>query len=390
MFLAGWLLARPRAWTPPAVGLCAVLAWGFHERAVYFLPVLFAVAWLYESNGRYQGAMAAWRRNRASWITLTVVTALALAVRIGDGLPGREGGASVPGAMWAAGPGSVLRSVLGWLPYDAGQRTVVPAGLGLWALLVFAVWMIALLIGLTFDPRRTVLLGAMVLTVFVVEVLAFTALRGGFSGSLLAADPRFTLMTGTLLLAGLGSYRKLPRAVVPGALVLACLGCWSMWQIGRPDDPGREWLAAARQTPADAELAATPSPPGMLAHFFFTTEPPVYELGTTRTLLEVGPQPYNFPQVAVDPLQVAQDASLEPLQFTPLRTDSRRQCGAVRPPALDAGVRVIRMALTGPALVEGIPVRSGVAYLFPPPGEVPVLQVRGACVDGVDVGVPGR
>jgi hypothetical protein len=230
----------------------------------------------------------------------------------------------------------------------------------------------------------------MVLAVFAVELLSFTLLRGGFAGSLLAGDPRFTLITGTLLLAGLGSYRNLARGVVPGALVLACLGGWSMWQIGRPDDPGREWLAVARQTPGDAALAATPSPPAMLAHFFFTTEPPVYELGTTRTLLQVGPQPYDFPRIAVDPLQVAQDASVGPLRFTPLLTDSRRQCGAVTPPVLDAGVRVVRMSLTGPAVVEGVPVRSGVVYVFPPPGEVAPVRVRGSCVDGVEVGVPGR
>lgn len=383
MLVAGWVLARPNRWTPALVGALAALAWTFHERAVYFVPVLFAVAWLYRGLGR------AWRDNRVSWIVLLAVTAGALTLRVSDDLPGRSAGTSIPGALWSAGPGSMLRSVVGWLPFDAEQRSVVPVSAGLWAVLVLAVWMLVLLVGLSADPRRTVLVGGLVAAVFVVEVLSFVTLRGGFAGTALASDPRFTLVSGTLLLAAIGSFDMGWRPVVALAGLVAVVGSWSMVRIGSPTDPGRQWLAAARDVPEYAVLAATPSPPRMLSHFFFTTEAPVYELGTTRTLLQVGRVPARFPTLATDPLQVDVSGTVGPLVFTPLVISDQRQCGTVRIPSFEAGVRVVRLALDGPGFLDGARV-GRVAYLFPPAGPIPSLEVRGACVQRIEVGIPGR
>ena len=139
-----------------------------------------------------------------------------------------------------------------------------------------------------------------------------------------------------------------------------------------PEDPGREWLASARQVRGD--LAATPSPPAMLGHFFFTTEPPVYELGTTRTLLQVGPRPARFPQRSRAPQQVDVAGVVGPLMFTPLVVAEGRQCGLVRVPQFDAGVRVVRV---------------GDEYVFPPAGPIADIAIDG-CVDTVEVGIPGR
>ena len=365
MFAAGWLLARPRGWTPWAVGLLAMVAWLFHERAVYFLPVLFAVA-VFFSGGR------AWRDNRASWIALAALTVAALAVRLFDEVPGRAAGVSVPGSLWYAGPGSVLRSVFGWLPFDA--RTPVPTNVSLWGVVVLGLWMALGLAGLAVVPRHSLLVGSVVMGLLVVETLSFVWLRGGFTGASLASDPRFTLITGTVLLAGLGSFEVAWRPVVGLAVALAMVGCWSMWRIGSFDDPGRDWLARARQLPAGADLAATPSPPAMLGHYFFTIEPPVYELGTTRTLLQVGPQPHRFPQRSIAPLQIDESGRIGPVRFTPLVAAQGRQCGSVRVPVLDAGVRVVRL---------------GEVYAFPPPGPVPPVPIDD-CVDLVEVGIPGR
>ncbi len=363
MSAAGWVLARPARWTPLVVGGLAAVAWLFHERAVFFLPVLLAVAFFFHG-------VRAWRENRSSWLVLAAVTVVALVLRALDDLPGRASGTSVPGSAWYAGPGSVLRSVLGWLPYDA--RTPVPVDAGLWALAVLVVWMVLLLIGLSFDPRRTLLVGAVVMAFLAVEVLSFVTLRGGFAGSVLASDPRFTFITGTVLLAGLGSFAIDWRPVVWLTTGLAVVGCWSMWSIGGPVDPGRDWLAAARQVRGD--LAPTPSPPAMLGHFFFTTEPPVYELGTTRTLLQVGPLPARFPQRSTAPLQVDQTGTIGPLRFTPLVVAEGRQCGTVVVPQFDAGVRVVRL---------------GDLYVFPPPGPIAPIAIEG-CTDRVEVGIPGR
>ena len=360
MFAAGWLLASPRSWTPWAVGGLAVLAWLFHERAVYFLPVLLAIAVFF-------GGV---RKNRASWWVLAAVTAGALILRAVDDLPGRAGGASVPGALWSAGPGSLLRSVLGWLPYEA--RTPVPVNAGLWAVAVLVVWMILLLIGLSTAPRHTALVAAVVAGFLVVEVLSFVWLRGGFAGGGLAADPRFTLITGTVLLAGLASFAIAWRPVVWVAAALALVGCWSIWRMSLPEDPGRAWLASARQ--ARGDLAPTPSPPAMLAHFFFTTQPPVYELGTTRTLLQVGAQPPAFPERTTRPVQVDASGQPGPMVFTPLVVSDGRQCGRVQVPAFDAGVRVVRV---------------GQEYVFPPPGPIADIAIAG-CVNTVEVGIPGR
>ena len=95
----------------------------------------------------------------------------------------------------------------------------------------------------------------------------------------------------------------------------------------------------------------------MLAHFFFTTQPAVYELGTTRTLLQVGAQPPAFPERTTRPVQV-----------------DGRQCGWVQVPAFDAGVRVVRV---------------GQEYVFPPPGPIADIAIAG-CVNTVEVGIPGR
>ncbi len=360
MFAAGWLLAEPRAWTPWAVGALAAVAWLFHERAVYMLPVLLAVALFF-------GGV---RKNRASWWVLAGVTAVALVIRILDDLPGRAGGASVPGALWSAGPGSVLRSVLGWLPYDA--RTPVPVNAGLWAVVVLVVWMVLLLIALSTAPRHTALVAGVVVGLLVVEVLSFVWLRGGFAGGGLAADPRFTLITGTVLLVGLASFDITWRPVIWVAAGLAAVGCWSMWRMTLPEDPGQAWLASALQVRGD--LAPTPSPPAMLAHFFFTTQPPVYELGTTRTLLQVGPEPAQFPERTTRPVAIDEAGVAGPMVFTPLVVAQGRQCGLVTVPAFDAGVRVVRV---------------GGEYVFPPPGPVAPIAIDG-CVDTVEVGIPGR
>jgi hypothetical protein len=380
MFIAGYLLARPRAWTPWAVGALAAGAWAFHERAVYFVPVLLAVALMY--TGR-----RAWRDNRTSWWTMAGVTGAVSALRWGDALPGRDGGTSIPGAAWQAGPGSLLRSVLGWLPYS--RHGLVPDGVGLWALIVLAVWTGLFLAGVALWPRRTLLVTGVVAGFLAVEVLSFVWLRGGAAGSVLASDPRFTLVTGVVLLAGLGALPVTWRAAPALAIPLVVLGCWSMWRIGTSEVPGRQWLAAARDLPPGSDLAATPSPPAMLAHFFFTPDPPVYELGTTRTLLQVGADPARFPEVAADPLQVVEDGQAVPLTFTALLVDERRQCGPVEVPQLRAGVRVVRVTTDGPGRIGEVGF-TRVVHLFPPPGPVATVALDGACATRVEVGVPGR
>lgn len=369
MFVAGALLARPRRWTPVWVGALCALSWLFHERAVYFLPVLAAVAVLY--TGR-----RAWRDNRISWLVLAAVTAVGLALRIADERPGQTGGASIPGSVFFAGPGSLLRSVFGWLPFST--HTVVPDQVGLAGIGVLMVWMGLVIAGLLMAPQRTVLLAGITGGFLLVEVLSFVWLRGGFAGAVLASDPRFTLVTGSVLIAGLGTFGW---PLWSGA-ALALLGCWSM--LSYPRTPGRDWY---RPLPPEVHLAATPSPAQMLGHFFFTTTGPVYELGTTRTLLQVGEDPPAFPQVSQNPQEVNQLGQLRPLRFTPLLTDPRRYCGEVPIPPLDAGVRAVRLHLTESGDVQGVPVGAGTVWVFPPPG---TARITAPCTDGLEVGIPGR
>jgi hypothetical protein len=368
MFVAGFLMARPTRFTPVWVVLLCAVAWLFHERAAYFLPVLAAVAVFYAGR-------RAWRDNRWTWVVLSVVTAVAMVVRLGDSRPGADGGTSIPGSIWFAGPGSLLRSLLGWLPF--GTHTVTPDSAGLWGLAVLVVWMALLIVGLSVAPRKTVLVACVTAGFLIVEVMSFVVLRGGFAGAVLASDPRFTLVTGTVLLAGLGTF-----ALPMWTSAIALLGCASM--LTYPQTSGRDWF---RPLPEGAQLAATPSPPQMLGHFFFTTSGPSVELGTTRTLLQVGPQQPDFPEVSQRPQQVGQDGVLGSLTYTPLLVDTGRYCGVVPIPPLDAGVRVVRLHLRKPGLVNGVPVSSGNVWVFPPPG---VMRVEAPCTDGVEVGIPGR
>ena len=340
MLVAGWLLARPRRWTLVVVGVLCALAWTFHERAVYFVPVLFAIAWL------YSGLWQAWRDNRRSWLVLVGVTLLALGLRVFDGLPGRTPGTSIPGALWSAGPGSVLRSVLGWLPFDVQQRTVVPVAAGLWAVAVLAVWMVILLIGLATQPRQTVLVAGVTAALLLAEVLSFVVLRGGFAGAGLAADPRFTLVTGTVLLAGIGSFDFTWRPVVVSrrAAAVALLGSWSMWTIARPVDPGRQWLAQARALRPGADLAATPV---HRACWLTSSSSPTRRCTNSAPpehCCRSGPNRRASPNRAARPLKIDESGAVGPLEFTALLVSQRRQCGEVRVPELDAGVRVIRCA----------------------------------------------
>ena len=78
---------------------------------------------------------------------------------------------------------------------------------------------------------------------------------------------------------------------------------------------------------------------------------------------------------------------LRSLTFTPLLRDPARQCGALQVPALDAGVRVVRLQVLAAGDVNGVPVQPGPVYVFPPPGPV---QITSPCTDGVEVGIPGR
>ena len=192
-------------------------------------------------------------------------------------------------------------------------------------------WAGLFIAGVAVAPRRTAVVASLTLGFFVVEVLSFVALRGGFAGGQLASDPRFTLITGTVLLAGLGCFTW-----PAWTGLFAVLGALSMATF--PQTPGRDWF---RPLPAGVELAATPSPPEMLGHFFFTTSGPLVELGTTRTLLDVGENPPAFPEVSSNPQQY--DGRLTPLTFTPLLVDPGRQCGVITVPEFDAGVRVVRL-----------------------------------------------
>ena len=366
MFVAGMLLARPGKWTPLWVGLLCTGAWLFHERAVYFGLVLFAIALIY--SGR-----RAWRDNRTSWLVLIGITVVMLGLRVADQRPGLDGGTSIAGPMWFAGPGSVLRSVGGWLPYEV--HTVTPNPVGLWGLAILMLWAGLFIAGVAVAPRRTAVVASLTLGFFVVEVLSFVALRGGFAGGQLASDPRFTLITGTVLLAGLGCFTW-----PAWTGLFAVLGALSMATF--PQTPGRDWF---RPLPAGVELAATPSPPEMLGHFFFTTSGPLVELGTTRTLLDVGENPPAFPEVSSSPQQY--DGRLTPLTFTPLLVDPGRQCGVLTVPEFDAGVRVVQLSVLRSGEVNGVPVEPGPVYVFPPPGPI---DIEAPCTDGVVVGIPGR
>jgi hypothetical protein len=234
-----------------------------------------------------------------------------------------------------------------------------------------------LITGLTLAPRPTVLVSVVTVTFLLVEVMAFVVLRGGFAGAVLASDPRFTLVTGTVLIAGLGLF-----AWPAWTGAVAVIGCWSM--LAYPPTPGRTWF---RPLPQGVQLAATPSPPEMLGHFFFTSRGPLVELGTTRTLLQVGPDPPAFPEVSQDPQQVGEDGRLGAMAFTPLLTDPRLHCGVIPVPHLDAGLRVVRLKTRSAGRVNGVPVRAGQVWVFPAPGQV---RIEGPCTDGVEVGIPGR
>jgi len=295
----------------------------FNERVLYAVPLAILTLLMFCGRrglrARVTAVVASHGRVLAAVVAEAVGVVTVLALLGADSAD--DGDFTVGGfvqGLWYGGPEGVFKSIIGLDMFWPDLRVTTPPGPPLWAVVVVVGALVTLLVlGWRRDRRQTVFCASAVLIVFVVEVLLVAALRTEFLGIALLRDPRYTFATGMLLLLSVASVAPRSDGSQPGrpptigvvaVLSIVVLGSVSMVRIGATlnSGPSKAWLETARSAftgPDAPSLVSTPSPPPMLGGYFLgeTDQGHLYDLGTTRTLLQVGPEQPRFAESAVLP-----------------------------------------------------------------------------------------
>jgi hypothetical protein len=295
----------------------------FNERVLYAVPLaVLALLMFSDQRGvrrRVKAVASTHGRILSALLAEAVVVVGILAVLGADSADdGELTVAHFFQGLWYGGPEGVFKSLLGLDMFWPDLRVTTPLGPPSWAVvIVLAALGCIIALGWRRDRRQAVFCVAAVLAMFAVEVLLVAALRTEFLGIALLRDPRYTFATGILVLLSVLSFSRTsqdtderpPTMGVLAVLAIVVLGSVSMVRIGSILDsgPAKAWLDTARSafTAPDAPaLVSTPSPPPMLAGYFLgeTDDGHVYDLGTTRTLLDVGPDLPRISDAAVLPI----------------------------------------------------------------------------------------
>lgn len=347
ILLALALYARASRLRSAMIVLLLVVGVGFNERALFMVPVLFAVGYLFAQGSPRSRLRLVYRNDRGLWWTLAFLAVLlfglsrALASGWTGGQPATAGDA-VRG-LWYAGPAGVMRDVLGVNPFWPDERTTLPGPIPLWALaLCAALWAALALLGLRWDRRQLGQCTLVVLVLLVMETGVVALFRGGFIGPQMHQDPRYYLLTGTILFLAIASFgaheprREPPSWWTAPFAVVAVLGFFaSSIAIARTTngEQPRQWLASARRQfsgEGKAPLVPTPSPANMISPMFFGTADSglQFELGTTRTLLAVGPEQPRIMTSTIVPVGADLSGRLAPVTVWPLKSTTAAGFGA--------------------------------------------------------------
>ena len=271
---------RRLRWSTWLIVAMLIVGFGFNERALFMLPVLFATAYLSSHGGPVSRCRQAFRADTRLWVALAVTTA-ALAGLAVAGSPGSSGGEPAPLAdvirgLWFAGPGGLVNDVAGMNLFWPDERSTLPSGTPVWAVVLTAiVWGCLIVVASLRDAAQLAHSAGVICVFLVVETAAVAMLRGGFIGPTVHQDPRYYLITGTVLLLSVASFGATgsgPRArtagwlMVPIAAIVVLGSLASMAGIAVTTDGtrSRSWLASARVSFVGTyapPLVPTPSPP---------------------------------------------------------------------------------------------------------------------------------
>ncbi len=319
--------------------LCGLL---FNERVLFMLPVLFLTAILFQRGLITQRIREAWRTYRVLWVWLSAFT-LAAVIALMARAPQASGGGGTSlveylVGLWFAGPMGALRTMAGLAFMWPDERTTVPSQPSmLVTATIVAVWGALLVIGWRRDRRQLLLVVNAWVLVLLVESVLIDLFRGGFIGPQVHLDARYSLISGIMVLIGIASFGSGPTANNPSpsrrplivvAAVCVCgaslLSAAAMRQVV-DGSAARAWLETARAgftQPNSPPLIATPSPPFMLNDLFVQLDSRGndVELGTIKTLLQVGPQQPRFGNATLLPVGADRQGYAAPVTVDPIKS----------------------------------------------------------------------
>ncbi|MEI8080273.1 MAG: hypothetical protein WCI74_00300 [Actinomycetes bacterium] len=370
VFCCLWLYAGRRPTRVIWIAVLFPIAVLFNARALV-LPLLLVAMLLLAASGPLRSRLRTMLKS-SKWILIGLF-AEAVVLLIVAAVGGHSSEQSVEG--WNLGDAlssAWLASSQGFLSSSAGvffnwgeQRTTLPNQMPsvFTALLVIAV---AIAVGAGLRKRRdqTVTVLVALGVTLLVEMALFSLFRMDFIGPIAALDPRYTPATGILLFLCVASFGWRqdamtndamspgkarvsvasseedteavldPRLATPSSksanalvavpfVILLVLGTTSMLQISSVVDgrSSKVWLAEARKAASevspDAVFAPTRSPAKMLSADFFDDSPDGggQALGTTMTLLDVGPHQPLFGLPASQPLALNDFADVRDVEI---------------------------------------------------------------------------
>lgn len=326
-----------------------VVGYLFNERALFMLPVLLAVGYLFAAGSVNDRVRSLITKDRWLWLCLGLLTVvLMVGGRLLPRAPngGRPAGVSdTLQGFWYAGPAGAARDVIGWNILWPPDRSTMPSSTPLWLMLVTAVvWAGIIYVGWDLDRHQLLHVAGVVAVFLVVETAVVAWFRGGFIGPVVHQDPRYYLVTGTVLLMGIGSFGTAPTPGLrlPTQLVLRLIAVTSVMAalvsgvaIARTTNgsSAQQWLTTARSSfvlPDGPALVPTPSPAGMLSDIFVGRDERgvPFELATTRTLLAVGERQPTIMASTLLPVGADRRGQLAPVTVEPVKSVTPVNFGA--------------------------------------------------------------
>lgn len=325
-----------------------VLASGFNERSLFIPVVLFLVAYLFAAGSPGARCRTVYRSDRGLWWGLAAVAGalFALSRIFASGWTGGRPAGIVDTArgLWYSGLLGVMKDLAGINFLWPAERTTMPASTPAWCfLLVLLVSICVLVIALMVSPGQLGHCALVVGLMWLLESAAVDQYRGGFIGPAVHQDPRYYMLTATVVLLGVASFAQRGDSqrvavrwlLAPVAAFVVVGSLVSAYAIARTTEGSRpkSWLATARGAfvgPDAPPMVPTPSPSFMISPFFIgTTESGErFELATTKTLLAVGEKQPRLMTSTLLPVGASELGEVKGVTVFPVRSTTVPGFGA--------------------------------------------------------------
>lgn len=420
-FAAQW--RRPGYWG----SIFIVLGCAFSERALFTLGLLVTALLLQAEGGLTSRLRTVWRRWKQSLQPLLIVTAVLGVVLVVVSRQHTERSAPLATAEWLggiaeAGMNGALRGVSG-LPQRWGTvRGTFPLAPPAWEVVALLVLVLLAMVAAWRTDRHQTGVSLLIVAAWcVVEpVLVITARSAFISevGAVALTDPRYAVVGTLALLFCVAAWRPgsvtVPvRRIAVAVVVIALLGsAVNALRIGAVVDgaQSRSWLARARSAfvgEGKPAMVSTPSPPFMLNTFFFGVDAAgeQIDLGTTRTLLDVGRATPRFNVATGVPVGVSNSGRSGLVDVSPVRSRTSEGFGAdcsvrvadawtrvpMSPSGLGNPILAIDLLARGPVQIsargerweQALTIEPGLrtAWFFPAPGPFDGFSLRVVSTD---------